>query len=269
MKKLISMLLALILVLSLGTVAFATTTNTGTGDYSYEVTGSYVPGSDSSETLFSVDIQWEGMSFTYHDKVAGAWDAENYKYLDDTPAYWEGLTANSKAEGFIKVTNHSNAKITAIPAYKAVSGYESAGMTFTPAQLSLASAEGGAKVEGEIKVEPNGSLPVMDQPATIGHITVTIAEDAEVTEEENTVTEEKMQTLIDQAEALRDKINDNTALKSQIGDTDAFKDMKKNITLALGQLTAFQNGEITEEALGEWYAELLTYYEAVQALMTE
>ena len=101
MKKMMSFVLALILVMSLGIVAFAADVTGGIGAYSTDVKGSYVPGTTSGGTLFSVDIKWENMSFTYHAAQAGAWDSENHEYEDDTPAYWVGT-------GKITVTNHSN-----------------------------------------------------------------------------------------------------------------------------------------------------------------
>ena len=64
MKKIISLILALVLVISLGFVVCATDTASGIGEYVANVTGSYVPGTTSGATLFGVEIQWEDLEFT-------------------------------------------------------------------------------------------------------------------------------------------------------------------------------------------------------------
>ena len=177
MKKLISLLLALAMVMSLSVTVFAAegdVTGAKAGEYSANVTGSYVPGIESTGTVFSVDISWTAMSFTYHAEQAPVWDATNHKYSESTPAKWEG-------EGTITVTNHSNAKITAVPAYTPGAGYESANMNFGTDELKIASAESGSEQVGTITVTPTGSLPKMDAAATIGSIKVTIAEDTTTT----------------------------------------------------------------------------------------
>ena len=136
MKKLISLCLAFALAMSLSVTAFAEE-NVGAGAYSADVTGAYVAGTTSSDTVFSVDITWTDLSFTYHAAKAPVWDVNTHTYSQTEAAYWEG-------SGTITVTNHSNAKITATPAYQAKAGYETASMTFSTHVLKIASAESGA-----------------------------------------------------------------------------------------------------------------------------
>ena len=201
MKKLISLLLALAMVMSLSVTAFAAEGDVEKGDageYSTNVTGSYVAGIESTGTVFSVDIRWTAMSFTYHAEQAPVWDATNHKYSESTPAYWEG-------EGTIEVTNHSNAKITAVPAYTPGAGYESANMKFGTDELKIASAESGSEQVGTITVTPTGSLPKMDTSATIGSIKVTIAEDT------TTTPLEEAQQLQAAIQATYNQTNDPTA----------------------------------------------------------
>ena len=108
------------------------------------------------------------MNFTYHAADDPVWDVETHQYVTPNEAYWEG-------EGTITVTNHSNAKISAVPTYAAKKGYESANVDFSTDVLVIASAADKNRAEtGIITVTPTGSLPKMEQTDTIGFITITI-----------------------------------------------------------------------------------------------
>lgn len=177
MKKIVSFCLALALVMSLGITAFAADeTDVGTGSYSTAVTGSTVNGTTGG-TVFMVDITWTGLNFTYHGAKEPTWDSETHTYTDRVAAWWEGT-------GSISIVNDSNTRIYAAPTYEAATGYEDADMVFSTNKLRVASAEYGTQQSGTITVTPTGSLPNDTQSKTIGTITVTIAEDPDVTVEE-------------------------------------------------------------------------------------
>ena len=176
MKKLISLALAIVMIMCLSTTAFATTAE-APGDYTADVTGSYVAGNESNGIVYCVDITWNDLDFTYHAEKGAVWDTDTLTYSEVEPAYWEG-------EGTITVTNRSNTKISATPKYAPADGYGDAGMTFGTDKLKVASAESGTEQTGTITVTPNGFLPAMDQADTIGTITLTIAQDNDVTVEE-------------------------------------------------------------------------------------
>ncbi len=173
MKKLISLLLALTFVLSLSTTAFAATLdNTGESDTA-DVTATYVAG-QSAGTVYSVDVAWEGLTFTYNGAAEGTWDPATHSYNGSTEAGW------AEGNGTITVTNHSNAAITATASYAAKPGYEAVGMTFGNNGAEIASADNGdgtgSAKTGEITVEPNGTLPdTATNETVIGTITVTIS----------------------------------------------------------------------------------------------
>ena len=81
MKKLVSMLVAAALVCTMSTTAFAADQDgVNTGDYTAEVKGTYQAGS-SGAVVYSVDIAWTDMSFTYTGAGEGTWDPETHQYI--------------------------------------------------------------------------------------------------------------------------------------------------------------------------------------------
>ena len=192
MKKLISLALAIVMIMCLGTTAFAATAE-APGDYTADVTGSYVAGNESNAIVYCVDITWSDLDFTYHAEKGAVWDPDTLKYSEVEPAYWEG-------EGTITVSNRSNTKITAAPKYAPAEGYGNAGMDFSTSKLKVASAaESGTAQTGTITVTPNGFLPAMDEADTIGTITLTIAQDADVTVAELTELADEIEQFIAEA----------------------------------------------------------------------
>lgn len=163
MKKLISAILTLAMVMTMSLTAFAV----GQGEsLTTEVKGTYK--GKETEVVYSVDISWTAMDFTYNDAYKGEWDAANHTYKNATPANWEGT-------GTITITNHSNTDIKATPAYAAAAGYADASMGFDTAALKVASAATNNAAEtGTITVTPAGKLPAGTTSAVIGTITVTI-----------------------------------------------------------------------------------------------
>ena len=171
LKKITSVLAAAALVCTMSTTAFAADqTGVGTGNYNADVKGTYQAG-DASATVYSVDITWEDMSFTYTAAGQGTWDPENHSYTGGSEASW----SSSKN---ITVTNHSNAAVTATAKFEADSGYESTSMEFGNNEATVATAEGtqvSAAPSATITVTPGGTLADTANGGKIGTITVTIA----------------------------------------------------------------------------------------------
>ena len=133
MKKAISLVLAAMMAVALPGAALAV----GQGEASTQnVTGHYVSGGESS-VVYSVDITWDPLNFTYTDAFEGTWNAQEHVYQGATPASWTPGNAT------ITVTNHSNAAITATPSYQAEPEFGSASMTFNKNSLTVASADNG------------------------------------------------------------------------------------------------------------------------------
>ena len=172
MKKILSLFLILAMIMGFTVTVYAAEGITSGGTDSSEVKGTY--SSEAAVTVYSVDIVWNGLEFTYNGAFEGNWNPETHEYEDATAAGW------AAGNGTITVINHSNTAITATPSYTANTGDESAGMNFSSSALTVATADNGvdgaagSAVQGEIIVTPTGSLPEGTEDAVIGTITITI-----------------------------------------------------------------------------------------------
>ena len=251
MKRIVLLILVLVMTLSLSVTAFAAEgdqTNVEAGEYSAEVTGTYVAGTTGG-TVFSVDIAWDDLSFTYHAEQEPVWNVNDHTYSDAVDAYWEG-------EGTITVTNHSNVKITATPKFNAADGYESAEMAFNTYTLRVASAADHKVAQtGMITVTPSGYLPEMEKTETIGTITVTIAEDKGIT--------------VSQAESL---LGDIAVLETMIEmDSELYSQYAEELNRLLAQrdeyeiiINNYKNGTETQENFNSGYEEVYNTYMALK-----
>ena len=177
-KKKTALVLTLAMVFSLAPLsAFADNTITTVGGTAtHEVTATYVDGSSGGAggTVYSVDIAWGDMAFTY-TAAAGVWDPATHTITGADGGTWKEKTDGGNT---IKVTNHSNTEVTATFSYAAASGYEGISGTFDNAPLHLATAVGT-----EVSNAPNDSAALslsgaLDSNTTagtkIGTITVTL-----------------------------------------------------------------------------------------------
>lgn len=170
MKKITTLLAAAALTCAMGTTAFAED-GVGTGNYNANVKGTYQAGG-SSAVVYSVDIAWTDMNFTYTGAGEGTWDPKTHQYTGGSEGAW------SASSDSITVTNHSNAAVKATASYKAETGYESTTMTFGNNGATVATAEGTAVASAPsatITVTPGGTLAESANGGKIGTITVSIA----------------------------------------------------------------------------------------------
>ena len=143
----------------------------GTGSYSADVKGTYQPGG-SGAVVYSVDIAWTDMNFTYTGAGEGTWNPETHQYSGSSEGAW---TASNDS---ITVTNHSNAPVTATASYAADPDYGSTTMTFDNNGATVATAEGtevASAPSATITVTPGGTLAESANGGKIGTITVSIA----------------------------------------------------------------------------------------------
>ncbi len=183
MKKTLALLLTLAMVLSLAIVpaAAATTmdniTATG-GTATHDVTATYrtSSGSTGGGTVYSVDITWGDMAFTYTAGSAGTWNPATHSVAGGTSGAWAPDTSDGNK---ITVTNHSNAEVTASLTYTAETAFSGITGTFSKASLSLATAVGtevSAAPSDYTTLSLDGTLASSTSTGTkIGTITVTLS----------------------------------------------------------------------------------------------
>lgn len=104
-KKILAFALALVMALGLSVTAFAAagseTKTSVPADKTIEVTGKY--GDTAPATVFSVDIKWGAMEFTYSTGNSAKWNPGTHTY--DVTAESTGWTNDGNE---VTVTNHSN-----------------------------------------------------------------------------------------------------------------------------------------------------------------
>lgn len=162
------------------------TGSTSTGSTSYtpsnnthDVYVTYQEG-ESSATIYSVDIVWESMEFTYTSASEGTWDPNTHTFTDKESASWS--FANNK----ITVTNHSNADVNTSFSYTPAANFSAVSGAFVDvhknaihnATLTLRSAVGSTLDEapsGTAYLSLTGELSSSLATKTIcGTVTVTI-----------------------------------------------------------------------------------------------
>lgn len=177
MKKMFVTALAMTMVLGMSTTAFAAEgsvngADTGAQD-PIDVTAKYNDGA-KEPTVYSVDLTWEDMTFTYNESGTRTWDPDTHTYTDTTSAGWDKVTAA------VTATNHSNAQVTVKFDY---TPQGTTGVTASMSKLSFILAAGVENRPNEAatnsslltingSTKPNSSVTA--EGVTIGTITVTI-----------------------------------------------------------------------------------------------
>ena len=177
MKKKTALVLTLAMVFSLAPLsAYADTISAAGGTTSHDVTATYRADSSGGAggTVYSVDITWGDMAFTYTAE-AGIWDPTTHKTTGAEGGVWK---VDKEGGNTITVTNHSNTDVTAAFNYAPAEGFTGISGSFDNALLNLPTAVGTA-VEAAPKGTASLSLDgALDSAATtstkIGTITVTL-----------------------------------------------------------------------------------------------
>lgn len=173
MKQIFTLALTFLLVFTLVTVtAFAEPTiNTQNGTATKAVTASYHSGTGGG-TVYSVDITWGSMAFTYSEGSSPTWNPATHTYSSGGTGGW------SHNGNKITVTNHSNTKVTANLTYTPEAGYDGISGNFDKTEMDLATAVDTPVVSAPTDTAAltlSGTLAsTLTDPTTVGTITVTI-----------------------------------------------------------------------------------------------
>ena len=171
MKKVFGIILTLVHVLSLGITAFAAENNTQT------VTGTYTDFTGAVATVYSVEIAWGSMEFTY-EVPADIWNAQTHSYESGGEAAWTYEEGANK----VMVTNRSNAAMNV--AVTTDTGDSGITATVTNDSFILGNAAEGAttQVAGTAtsnfaEITLSGELTdTTAEKSAIGKVTITIQE---------------------------------------------------------------------------------------------
>lgn len=174
MKKLAAAALTLTMALAMSTPVHATiiTDVTRLND-STQIYATYEEGVTTTDTVYNVDVEWGNLEYTYHPNAEKVWSPYDLKYViyERTP-FW---TCEDGADQ-IKVTNHSNAAISAKLEYEQTNA-EVTG-TFDKSKINLKSAEKTAVDEaptGTATLALGGKM-AEDADSTLGSVKVTIGD---------------------------------------------------------------------------------------------
>ena len=170
MKKLITLAMTFIMIIVMATSSFAATVGTNGGSVTEDV--DVIINKDEVPTVYSVDIDWESLEFTYR-LGNGTWNPADHTVTGGSPG-WDESTAT------ITVTNHSNAAvdIKAVFADKTTTATangvtaELSNNSFNLDAGKLNDYAGAANNQTTVTVE---GTPSTEDTFTVGTITVTVS----------------------------------------------------------------------------------------------
>ena len=148
---------------------------------SHDVKVNYVEG-EKATPIYSVDITWGSMEFTYTAASEGTWNPEAHRFDNVVSGQWSHANDANK----ITVTNHSNTSITAEFSFNPNSSFSGLSSNFvndsnntlTDNELTLNSAVGSntnAAPSASAYLELSGDITsTLPENTTCGTVTVTI-----------------------------------------------------------------------------------------------
>lgn len=174
MKKLAAAALTLTMALAMSTPVHATiiTDVTRLND-STQIYATYEEGVTTTDTVYNVDVEWGNLEYTYHPNAEKVWSPYDLKYViyEHTP-FW---TCEDGADQ-IKVTNHSNAAISAKLEYEQTNADVTG--SFDQSKINLKSADGTTVDEaptGTATLTLGGKM-AEDAESVLGNVKVTIGD---------------------------------------------------------------------------------------------
>lgn len=170
-KKLLAAALVMVLAMGLSVTAFAETLNVP-GSKSFDVNGSY---KGTAKDVYSVDIEWGSMNFTYETTGEKEWNPETHEYNVSEGDTWKfDEHANE-----VKVTNHSNKPVSVEFSFakEADKGNYEGALSVTGSKQLAAGVEHKPQEADNVTcaLTFTGTLNYVEQQSTkLGEITVTL-----------------------------------------------------------------------------------------------
>lgn len=173
MKKLFVTILALLMTAAPITAFAAEDTITDTnGSRNIDVQAKYTNGTTTPD-VYSVDITWGAMEFTYSASGTRVWNPSTHQYTDNTTTGW------SASGNMVTVTNHSNKDVDVSFAYAKASGFDGVSGAFSVESDTLdAGAEGNVGGADSVSTELtlSGTLAsTVTEFTKVGSITVALS----------------------------------------------------------------------------------------------
>ena len=107
MKKIIALALAITMLVAMSAPAYAAKSIDSHGDSASIPVGVIFQAKGVAFKTFSVDIEWEDMTFTYTKAADGEWDPATHSYTGGSEGSWSTDTST------ITITNHSDINVNA------------------------------------------------------------------------------------------------------------------------------------------------------------
>lgn len=170
MKKFITLAMTFIMIIVMATSSFAATV--GAVDGSATETVDVIINKDDVQTVYSVDIDWGSLDFTYNFGE-GEWNPTDHTVTGGTPGW-------NKTSAEITVTNHSNAavNIEAVFADDQTTATQNgvtaelSNNTFDLVAGKLNEPDTAAKNATTVAID---GIPSVEDAFTVGTITVTVS----------------------------------------------------------------------------------------------
>lgn len=179
MKKLLVVFLSAVLLLSLSVTVWAGSSEGNLRTEEIPVTASYEASTEAA-IIYSIDLTWGDMAFTYKASNPGTWNPDELTYEGSTEPGWTFSTATSSDNingNQIRVTNRSNAGIYCDLSFATINDeiYGNISGSFSPhSSFFINSAQTGSASSETISLELNGTPPSNISDTRIGTITISI-----------------------------------------------------------------------------------------------
>lgn len=175
MRKIAAILTAFVVSVSMSMTAFAVSNETIGEGSSPSKDVKVIVDKDSVGAVYSVDIAWDSLEFTYN-LGTGDWNPTNHSVTADGATGWDKESAN------IKVTNHSNVGVSINASFVDVDVQTTATLNGVTATLENNSfnLEAGklneyATADNDTAVVEISGTPSTETAFTVGKITVTVS----------------------------------------------------------------------------------------------